>query len=136
MPGPRESFLSSKVPNIHVLGDAAIAADMPKSAFSASSQAKVVAADILAALTKAGKDRAALPQHLLVAAGADDSVKIGADYTPQGSTLVASPALVSQPGEPAELRRQNYQESVAWYAGVTAEMFAKTGLPPSESKAG
>ncbi len=41
-----ENFSSKKVQDIYVLGDAAIAAEMPKSAFSANSQAKVVAADI------------------------------------------------------------------------------------------
>ena len=37
------SFESNRQPNIHVIGDAAIAAPMPKSAFAANSQAKVCA---------------------------------------------------------------------------------------------
>ena len=36
-----ENFTAVKVPGIYVLGDAAIANEMPKSAFSANSQAKV-----------------------------------------------------------------------------------------------
>jgi sulfide dehydrogenase [flavocytochrome c] flavoprotein subunit len=42
------SFESSRVPGIHVIGDACIAGAMPKSAFSANSQAKVAALNILA----------------------------------------------------------------------------------------
>src|SRR5690606_37017717 len=73
-----ENFSSAKVADVYVLGDASIATEMPKSAFSANSQAKVVAADILAQL--AGQDK--FPPRFrntcwsLVAP--DDCVKIGA----------------------------------------------------------
>jgi hypothetical protein len=60
----------------------------------------------------------------------DDSLKIGANYTPADGKLQALEGFVSQPGEPADLRRQNYQESVAWYASITADMFAKVARPP------
>ncbi len=53
---------------VYVLGDSSAAAEMPKSAFSANSQAKVVA-DILADLTGPPHPEGALPQHLLVVAG-------------------------------------------------------------------
>jgi hypothetical protein len=33
------------------------------------------------------------------------------------------------------VRKQNYQESVAWYANITSEMFAKT-TPAAAKKAG
>ncbi len=45
------TFESTLVPKIHVLGDAVTAGDMPKSAFSANSQAKVCAAAIVRELT-------------------------------------------------------------------------------------
>jgi sulfide dehydrogenase [flavocytochrome c] flavoprotein subunit len=41
------SFESMQIPNIHVIGDACIATPMPKSAFSANSQAKICAAAIV-----------------------------------------------------------------------------------------
>jgi len=41
------SFTSSKIPGIHVIGDACIASPMPKSAFAANSQAKVCAAAVV-----------------------------------------------------------------------------------------
>jgi sulfide dehydrogenase [flavocytochrome c] flavoprotein subunit len=40
------SFASTLQPNIHVIGDAAIAGAMPKSAFAANAQAKVCAAAV------------------------------------------------------------------------------------------
>jgi hypothetical protein len=32
---------------------------------------------------------------------------------------------VSQKGEAADVRKQNYPESIGWYDGITADMFAK-----------
>ncbi len=120
-----ENFMSRKVPDIHVLGDAAIAAEMPKSAFSANSQAKVVAADILAALASKERFEPRFRNTCWSLLAPDDDVKIGANYTPKDGKLEPSGSFVSQPGEPAEVRRQNYQESVAWYENITTEMFAK-----------
>jgi NADPH-dependent 2,4-dienoyl-CoA reductase/sulfur reductase-like enzyme len=125
-----DSFMSRKVPDVYVLGDAAVADDMPKSAFSANSQAKAVAADIIAALNKTARSDPHYRNTCWSLVAPEDSVKIGADYAPGGGRLLASDGFVSQPGEPAELRRQNYQDSVAWYASITADMFAKVSLPP------
>ena len=44
------TFESKLIPNIHVIGDAAIMGAMPKSAFSANAQAKVCAAAVAALL--------------------------------------------------------------------------------------
>jgi sulfide dehydrogenase [flavocytochrome c] flavoprotein chain len=125
-----ENFMSRKVPDIHVLGDAAIAAEMPKSAFSANSQAKVVAADILAALASKERFEPRFRNTCWSLLAPDDDVKIGANYTPKGGKLEPSGSFVSQPGEPADARRQNYQESVAWYDNITTEMFAKSRPSP------
>jgi NADPH-dependent 2,4-dienoyl-CoA reductase/sulfur reductase-like enzyme len=127
-----DTFLSRKVPDIYVLGDAAIAVDMPKSAFAANSQAKVVAAGILAALTNAALHKPAYRNVCWALLAPDDSVKLGADYTPAAGRLAASAAFQSQTGEPAEVRKQNYQESVAWYASITDDIFAKTADLPAD----
>ncbi|MBF0391767.1 MAG: FAD-dependent oxidoreductase [Alphaproteobacteria bacterium] len=47
----KKTFESSKHPGIHVLGDASDAATMPKSAYSANSQAKVAASAVLALMS-------------------------------------------------------------------------------------
>ena len=122
-----ENFTSKKADDIYVLGDAAIGAEMPKSAFSANSQAKVVAADIAAVLAKKEKFEPRFRNTCWSLLAPDDDVKIGANYTPKGGKLDASGGFVSQPNETADLRRENYKESVAWYANITAEMFAKAG---------
>ncbi len=100
--------------------------EMPKSAFSANSQAKVVAADILAALAKKEKFEARYRNTCWSLLAPDDDVKIGANYAPKDGKLDPSGSFVSQRGEAADVRKQNYQESIGWYDSITADMFAKT----------
>jgi NADPH-dependent 2,4-dienoyl-CoA reductase/sulfur reductase-like enzyme len=125
-----ETFASPAAPDIYVPGDASIAAEMPKSAFSANSQAKVVAADILAALAGKEKFEPRLRNTCWSLLAPDDDVKIGASYTPRDGKLEPSGSFVSKPGEPADIRKQNYLESVAWYDNITTEMFAKAAPAP------
>jgi hypothetical protein len=130
-----DSFLSRRVPDIYVLGDAAIAADMPRTAFAANSQAKAVAAHILATLTSAERTLPTFRDVCWSLLAPNDSIKLGADFTPAADRLEATGAFQSQPGEPADARRQNYLDSVAWYARITDDIFAKTAAPPPEKPA-
>lgn len=122
-----QNFSSAVVAGVYVIGDAAIANDMPKSAYSANSQGRVVAADILAALagTEPVEPRYRNTCWSLVAA--EDSIKIGADYAPGEkdgkSILVPNAPFVSQKGESAETRHKNYAEGLAWYHSIIADAF-------------
>jgi hypothetical protein len=122
-----ETFASAKVQGVYVLGDSAIADQMPKSAFSANSQGKAVAADILADLVGAERFPARYRNTCWSLLAADDSIKIGASYQPGDEDgkpyLQASGGFVSQRGESAEVRKQNYLESLAWYHAIIADAF-------------
>ena len=133
-----DNFASKKVKDVYVLGDAAIAVEMPKSAFSANSQAKVVASDILADLAKKDRFPARYRNTCWSLLAPDDNVKIGANYAPKDGKLDPSGGFVSQKGEPADVRKQNYQESIGWYEAITADMFARpvAAAPPAEQKKG
>jgi len=131
-----ENFSARKVQDIYVLGDAAIAAEMPKSAFSANSQAKVVAADIAAVLAKKDKFEPRFRNSCWSLLAPDDNVKVGANYAPKDGKLDPSGSFVSQRGEAADIRKQNYQESIAWYDNITSEMFAKATTSGAAKKAG
>lgn len=119
-----ENFTSALVKDVYVLGDASIAVEMPKSAFSANSQAKVVANDIMAELAKGERFPARFRNTCWSLLAPDDNVKVGASYTAKGGKLEPSGSFVSKPGEEAATRAQNYQESIGWYSGITADMFA------------
>jgi NADPH-dependent 2,4-dienoyl-CoA reductase/sulfur reductase-like enzyme len=118
-----ENFTSALVKDVYVLGDATIAAEMPKSAFSANSQAKVAANDILAELANGERFPARFRNTCWSLLAPDDNVKIGANYTAKGGKLEPSGSFVSKPGEDAATRAQNYQESIGWYSSIVADMF-------------
>lgn len=124
------TFVSKKVPDIYVLGDASVASEMPKSAFSANSQAKVVAANIAAELAGKPTFPARYRNTCWSLVGPNDSVKVGASYQAGEkdgkAMLVASGGFVSKPGEDAKLREEQFNESVGWYSGITTDMFAKS----------
>ncbi|MHA3980671.1 FCSD flavin-binding domain-containing protein [Halovulum sp. GXIMD14794] len=117
------SMQSRVDPNVYVLGDATIAGDMPKSAFSANSQAKVASMAIRAELTgsRAFPPKFANTCWSLIAP--EDGVKVGGAYEATDERIASTESFVSQTGEAAELRKQTYEESLGWYAGITADIF-------------
>jgi sulfide dehydrogenase [flavocytochrome c] flavoprotein subunit len=119
-----DDFSSTLVKDVYVLGDASIAKAMPKSGFSANSQAKVVANAVQAALAGKKKFPARYRNTCWSLIAPDDDVKVGASYTPGKDVLDAKDKFVSKTGEDAKVRNQNYQESLAWYAAITKDMFA------------
>lgn len=124
------TFRSTQAEHVYVVGDATIANDMPKSAFSASDQARAVAGHILADLTGAPRPPAAYRNTCWSMLAPDDSVQIGADYSPghfrDRPILVARDSFISQPGERADVRQATYKDGVAWYQTLTDDIFAKT----------
>jgi sulfide dehydrogenase [flavocytochrome c] flavoprotein subunit len=119
-----ESMQSAKDPNIYVLGDASIAGDMPKSAFSANSQAKVAAMVIRGELTKSPTFPARYTNTCWSLIETDDTVKVGGRYEPKDGKIAAVETFVSKAGEDADLRKQNQVENMGWYQGISADIFA------------
>lgn len=115
---------STKDDNIHVLGDASVASAMPKSGFSANSQAKVAAMAIRGALTgsKVFEPRFANTCWSLI--DTKDGVKVGANYKAGEEKIEVVDKFISQTGESSELREATYEESEAWYSAITADMFS------------
>jgi hypothetical protein len=50
-------------------------------------------------------------------------VKVGGTYEPGNGMIKAATTFVSQKGEAADIRKQNYKESLDWYAGITGDIF-------------
>ncbi len=110
--------------NIFVLGDACIAGDMPKSAFSANSQAKVAAMVIRGELTNARTFPARYVNTCWSLVDTDDAIKVGGRYEPKDGKITATETFVSKPGESDEIRKETQAENMGWYAGITADMFS------------
>ncbi len=116
--------MSSKMDlNIHVLGDAAAQGDMPKSGFSANSQAKVCANAVRGALTGSTVFPARFANTCWSLIDTNDGVKVGATYEATDEKIAKVDGFVSATGESDELRAATYQESIGWYDGIVADMF-------------
>jgi sulfide dehydrogenase [flavocytochrome c] flavoprotein chain len=130
-----ENFASKKVPNIYVLGDAtSVPSEMPKSAFTANSQAKVVAGDILADLAKKEKFPARYRNTCWSMVAPDASIKVGANFAPKDGKWEVTGPFVSKPGEDLTVHKANFEESLGWYSGITADIFAKSAAAPATKK--
>lgn len=117
------SMASRRQPDIYVLGDAAIANAMPKSAFAANSQAKVTAMTIRSELTGSRAYPARYRNTCWSSLAQHDTVKIGANYAPVGDSIKSIDSFVSKVGEGLEIRKQTRREADAWYESITADIF-------------
>lgn len=109
--------------SIHVLGDAAAQGDMPKSGFSANSQAKVCANAVRGALTGSTVFPARFANTCWSLIDTDNGVKVGATYEATPEKIAKVDGFVSQTGESDDVRAATYQESIGWYDGIVADMF-------------
>lgn len=118
-----DSMKSKMDENVFVLGDSSAQGDMPKSGFSANSQAKVAAMAIRGELTGSKVFPAKYSNTCWSLLAADDGVKVGASYEPTPEKIASTSTFISKNGEDAGLRKQTYEESVGWYEGITADIF-------------
>ena len=109
--------------NIHVLGDSSQQGDMPKSGFSANSQAKVCAMAVRGALTDSKVFPARFSNTCWSLIATDDGVKVGASYKATDEKIAKTDGFISKTGESAEMRKATYRESLGWYAGISKDMF-------------
>jgi NADPH-dependent 2,4-dienoyl-CoA reductase/sulfur reductase-like enzyme len=130
------NFASTKAEHVFVIGDAAISDGMPKSAFSAHSQAVAVAGHILADLSQKERPEARYRNTCWSWLAPEDSVKIGADFAPGEVNgrlgLAASGSFVSKTGETPELRKANFNDSIAWYQTLISDVYPTNKLPAKD----
>jgi NADPH-dependent 2,4-dienoyl-CoA reductase/sulfur reductase-like enzyme len=119
------TFESKIVPGIHVIGDAAIAGAMPKSAFAANSQAKVCAAAVAQLLAGAAPSSPKLINtcYSLVAPGY--GISVAGVYAPQNGQLADVPGAggLSPTDAPRTFRAAEATFGEAWFHTITAEVF-------------
>lgn len=111
-------------PDVYVLGDSSQQGDMPKSGFSANSQAKVCANAVRGALTGSKVFPAKFSNTCWSLIDTNDGVKVGATYEATEEKIAKVDGFISETGESAELRKATYEESEGWYSGIVADMFS------------
>lgn len=119
------TFESRLVPGIHVIGDAALAGAMPKSAFAANAQAKACAAAMLALLRGDAPREPRLINtcYSLVAPGY--GISIAGVYRPVDGVLteIEGAGGISPKDVPREFRAAEAAYGDAWFKTVTTEVF-------------
>ncbi|MEG0148135.1 FCSD flavin-binding domain-containing protein [Comamonas sp.] len=125
VPVKAESFESRQVPNIYVLGDATIAAPMPKSGFAANTQGKVAAAAIAAELTGQALPTAAYANTCYSLIGNDYGISVAGVYKAQEGKLieVANSGGVSPIDGNAAFRKAEADYGSAWYQAISADIW-------------
>lgn len=119
------TFESRVHANIHVIGDAAIANPMPKSAFSANNQAKVCAAAIVALLRGEPVARPALMNTCYSLVAPDHGISISAVYSVENDAIQVVPGSsgTSPLDAPETTRTLEAAYARSWYANITADTF-------------
>ena len=119
------TFESRLQPNIHVLGDAAIAGAMPKSAFAANSQAKVCAAAIAQLLRGEAPAAQKLVNTCYSLIAPDYGISIAGVYYPKDGMLadVEGAGGASPQDVPLSFRQDEARHAESWFGTITTEVF-------------
>jgi NADPH-dependent 2,4-dienoyl-CoA reductase/sulfur reductase-like enzyme len=119
------TFESKQQQNIHVIGDAAIAGGMPKSAFSANAQAKACAAAVAALLRGEKPEPPKLINTCYSLVAPDYGISIAGVYRPANDLLtdVEGAGGASPIDAPRSFRALEANYADAWFKTITAEVF-------------
>lgn len=114
------TFESQLVPDIHVIGDASVAAPMPKSGFSANAQGKVAAAAIVAAFAGEEPSAPSWANTCYSLVGPEYGISVANVYNVvDGQIAVAEGGGVSPAEADAEFRRREAVYAAGWYDAIT-----------------
>jgi NADPH-dependent 2,4-dienoyl-CoA reductase/sulfur reductase-like enzyme len=124
-PVDARDFASTRQPDIHVIGDASIAAPMPKSAFSANAQAKVCAIQIARRLSGLDVDGTTLANTCYSFLSADEAISVSGVYRSDGGRFSNVPGGggVSPMNPGKGFAQREAEQARAWYAQITREAF-------------
>jgi NADPH-dependent 2,4-dienoyl-CoA reductase/sulfur reductase-like enzyme len=118
-------FSSTLQANVHVIGDATIAAPMPKSAFSANAQAKICAIQIARSLAGLDVEATTLANTCYSFLSPDEAISVSGVYrSDQGRfSNVAGAGGVSPLQPEAGFPEREAGQARAWFARITRETF-------------
>jgi NADPH-dependent 2,4-dienoyl-CoA reductase/sulfur reductase-like enzyme len=116
---------SKSVPDIHVIGDAAIAGAMPKSAFAANAQAKICAAALVSLLQGNQPAQPLLINTCYSLVAPDYGISIAGVYHAEAGlwTEVKGSGGISPLAAPSEQRAQEARLANGWFNTITADVF-------------
>lgn len=119
------TFESRQQPGIHVIGDAAIAGAMPKSAFAANAQAKACAVAVAALLRGTAPPAPKLINTCYSLVAPDYGISVAGVYRPANGVLaeVDGAGGTSPAGAARDIRALEASYAEDWFKTITAEVF-------------
>ena len=126
-PVDKKSFESTLVPGVHVIGDACIATQMPKSGYSANSQGKVAAAAVVSLLNGNEVGTPSYVNTCYSIIGKDYGISVAGVYrlSEDGGTIAeveGAGGLTPMDAEPFALARE-VQYAYSWYNNIVHDIF-------------
>jgi NADPH-dependent 2,4-dienoyl-CoA reductase/sulfur reductase-like enzyme len=117
------TFESTLAPDVYVVGDASIAAPMPKSGFCANSQGKVAAAAIVASLAGREAPEPSWANTCYSTIAPDYGISVAGVYAVAEGKIVQVPGSggVSPMDASAEFRKLEAEYAVGWYESVASD---------------
>ncbi|GLS28085.1 cytochrome c [Marinibactrum halimedae] len=122
------TFESTRVPNVHIIGDAAIANAMPKSAFAANAQAKLCAIQVTRLLSDQDPLSVPLINTCYSLINPNYGISVADVYQPTQSAWSPTPGAggVSATNAPASHRQKEADYAHHWFKTITQEAFGST----------
>ncbi len=117
------SFESSLQPAIHVIGDAAIAGAMPKSAFAAHAQANVCAGAVASLVRGLAPVDHRLTNTSYSLVAPDYGISVAGIYRPANGQLTEVTGRTSAAEAPPVSRRDEARHAEAWFQTLTRVVF-------------
>lgn len=127
-----QNFASVVHPDVHVIGDAAVANPMPKSAFAAASQARLCAAALAAEFSGRAAPTALLSNTCYSLLTPDAAIAVTGSYQAgsRGIETIPGSSGSSPADAPWELRQAEARHARGWFAAARAEAFGETRIEP------
>lgn len=127
-PVDQKTFESTKHKAIHVIGDACVAGTMPKSGYSANSQAKVCASAIVAMMNGTAAPEPSYVNTCYSIITPDDAISVAAVYRlgEDGKIADVKGAGGLTPGyadTTMEMRKREVLYAHSWFKNITADVF-------------
>jgi len=119
------SFESRRVPGVHVVGDATIAAPMPKSAFAANQQAKVCAIQVARMLSDLAPQATTLANTCYSYTTAETAISVSGVYRSDDGNFQNVPGAggMSPADNQSGLAAREAIQAVDWFSAITRETF-------------
>jgi NADH dehydrogenase FAD-containing subunit len=119
------TFESTLQKGVYVIGDSSIAAPMPKSGYSANSQAKVAASAIAAALNGTAAPTPAFTNTCYSLIGPDFGISVAGVYKIADGKLISVEGSggVSVANASPAVRKREATYAHSWYNNIVADTF-------------